>query len=42
MVKANLTTVEQELIKKEILHKEAIINREGYYLQNILVERKYQ
>ncbi len=31
MAKANLSVAEQELIKKEILHREAIINREGYF-----------
>jgi hypothetical protein len=30
MSKANLSPAEQELIKKEILHKEAMINRERY------------
>ncbi len=30
MAKANLSPAEQELIKKEILHREAVINREGY------------
>jgi len=29
MNKANLTLAEQELIKKEILHREAVISREG-------------
>lgn len=29
MQKAQLTPTEQELIKREILHREALINREG-------------
>ena len=29
MAKANLSPAEQELIKKEILHREAMISREG-------------
>ena len=30
MAEANLSKAEQELVKKEILHREAIISREGY------------
>lgn len=30
MQKMNLTPAEQELVKKEILHREAILNREQY------------
>ncbi len=36
MAKANLSLAEQELIKKEILHREAIINREGLGLFCVL------
>lgn len=40
MTKANLSPAEQELIKKEILHREAMINREGYIMSpNILLRR---
>jgi len=38
MAKANLSLAEQELIKKEILHREAVINREGY----IFAKQKYK
>jgi hypothetical protein len=32
MNKAGLGPGEQEMIKKEILHREAMINREGYFI----------
>ena len=42
MAKANLSLAEQELIKKEILHREAVINREGYnyFPSSTLVEQR--
>ena len=30
MTKANLTPAEQEIVKNEVLHREAIIQRERY------------
>jgi hypothetical protein len=36
MNKAGLGPGEQEMIKKEILHREAIINREGYICASFL------